>query len=404
MELHRVPDVKFKPTTVGTVTYRVPTLDADPNSCDQKLRTHCPQSSYSKTAKVQVEEDEPLFTVCGVENPFAGIFEDGEVTNIEADLARPEEGHWVVEHDFSHHFHKAAFGKRLSKLKSLEHEYDCKIEIHKLDAIRISSYLKAKIEKLLEYLSEKSSQTKLKYTHFVCVPLVSPEVSSSLESLAGQVQDERLRSAMVSPLKLHYTIAMLKLVNERDINRAKSILSSFSNAWNSNGLPIDLKGIQVMPGSTPQDLRVAYTGGAGGEGSGGWREKLKTLAGKLVEQLAAEGFVDLKKAKSYFDGMNGTLHATILNSKYAARSAPGELSSSESEDEHTDRRVEWNPNAPPVTKGSRGIDARSFLQRFSNFCFGQTTVTELRLCTLVEKPDIPRDPNGFYQTLFIVKL
>lgn len=404
MDLTKVPDVHFEPLTIGETTYRVPTLDAEPTSLSQKLRAYRPQGGYPKAGKVAVEEDEPLSTVCGVENPFAGIFEDEDILNSEAADATPSDGAWTVEHPFSHHFHKAAFGKRLSKLNSLQQQYNCKLEIHGLDAVRISSRSKDNISRLIGYLDDKAASAKLKYTHFVCIPLNSAEVTSSLESLSAQVQDDRLRSAMVSPKKIHFTLAMLRLVTEKDLERVQAILQSFSNAWNSKILSVDLSGIQLMPGSTPQAVRVAYTGGVGGDGPHGWREKLKRLAESLIERLALEGFLDRKKVKSFFDGKNGTLHATVLNSKYAARSCPGELSSSESDDDHGSARQEWNPHAPQPVKGPKGVNASHFLQNFSNFYFGRTDLKELRLCSLVEQPDRPRDPDGFYQTLFVVKL
>ncbi|TEB20642.1 hypothetical protein C9890_0034 [Perkinsus sp. BL_2016] len=407
MEISDVPGLNFETAEDSAAKYRVLKVDLKPKSNEFILRTwKAPKGAFSESKSV-IEEDEPVSAICGVENPFAGIFEDEDESEEEVSGMTLKDGRWIVEREFSHHFHKSAFGRRLSKLSTVEREYDSKIVIAELDRLRLESRSKLNLTKLMTYLSEKSSVSKLKFTHFICLPLInSPEVESSLSSLADQITDPGFRCAVVSPKKLHFTLAMLKLENHSDFAKVKSILQSYSGYLSNNPLVIDLKGIGTMDDAHPENLRVAYTGVQGGDGPEGWRTMIGRIANGLFEKLSSQGLLDSKQPRSYYNGTTGTLHATIVNTKYAARLVPGELTSSDSEAEARDKisRQEWTPGLTTGTKNMKGLDGRQFLTQFRDFYFGSVKVNEIRLCSLVEVPGVVKDPNGFYQTLLAIRL
>jgi 2'-5' RNA ligase len=401
MEITEVPTLRFASLRYPKATYRILTEDDSTRAACSSLRTwKPPKNAYGKSHRA-IEEDEPIAVVCGVENPFAGIFEDDESDERDEEEMSYRSGIWSCEQEFSHHFHKAAFGKGLSKLPSLEGEYGCTVTIHELDRLRITSTSKENLTKFLMYLSEKSSSTKLKYTHFICLPLInSVEVASSLEALVSQVSDPRMKSAFVSPRKLHFTLAMLNLNTEADISKVKSVLQAYSGYCENIPITVDLKGVTAMDNAKLESLKVAYTGALGGDSPDGWKKRIAEIAKGIGAKLSGMGYLDLNKQRSYYDGINGKLHATILNSKYAARLVPGELSSSDSEH---DARKEWNPLAGAPDR-KKGLDGREFIRQFKDFYFGQVHVNEIRLCSLIETPGIGKDPDGFYQTLLSVRL
>jgi hypothetical protein len=78
MELSSLPDIRFKLCTGTKHPFRIQACDETPSSPEQYLRAWKPPKKSKQTTRA-VEEDEPIEIVCGIENPFAGIFEDAEV-------------------------------------------------------------------------------------------------------------------------------------------------------------------------------------------------------------------------------------------------------------------------------------------------------------------------------------
>lgn len=409
MDINSVPDVVFGSVIVGDSQYRVPIINE--GSVESKLSSWRPNRKATTQIVSQVEEDEPMPGICGVENPFAGIFEiEEDGTTREDDGMIFAGGFWSFSQPLSHHHHKAVFGKRYVKLHSMERDYSCTISMKELDRILLSSKSKINIVRLLMYISERMKEAKLKYTHFVCLPLnTSAELATSLDSLASQITDVRLKESLVPARKLHFTLCMLNLSTQTDLDRVKHILQRVNGFFGSNRrVIVELGGVQSMSEDAGANLRVAYTGGVGGDGPGGWKESIGGLAETVVGQLSDEGFVDLKKTKGFFNGKLGKLHATILNSKYSERLHPGDGGSSSDSGGEFSRskgeRQEWAPPSASSPKSERRIDGAQFLQRFKEFRFGQVQVNQLRLCSLVEDHAKEKDVDGFYQTELVVHL
>jgi hypothetical protein len=119
--------------------------------------------------------------------------------------------------------------------------------------------------------------------------------------------------------------------------------------------------------------------------------------------MIVQKFIDSKKSRSFFDGVSGKLHATIINIKYAPR-MPGDRES-DSDSDGNMGRTEWVPPTAEVhTTNKRGLDGVELLKRFGDFYFGQVSAEEIRLCSLVEQSGEPKDSTGFYHTDLVVQL
>ena len=405
MDISGTPELRFELDVINGVGYRVPLIPE--GSLEASLRDWKPRKVMKNPKAPAPEEDEPVSTICGVDNRFAGIFEGDDEPGLEDDSMKFQGGMWTMVYTLSHHFHKHIFGRGNKKLNELEKEYACTIRLKELDSIEILSRSKINVVKLIMHLSDRAASTKLRYTHFICIPLTgSVEVNARLLSLHSQIQDPVLRASLIPPEKLHFTLCMLKLTSEADVMRVKSIMKTFERSRDfSHAINVQLHGIQTMDSGDLTHLKVAYTGGVGDEG--GWRSSILNISDRLIEMLRAENLIDVKRQRSYLSGKAATLHATILNVKYArsvlcAGGYDYADSSDDSDNENQSKsgRKEWaGPGqSKPKVKSGRGVDAQEFMQRFKDFNFGTVAANQLCLCALVENPRITMEPNGFYQT------
>ena len=405
MDFRDVPDTTFTRRQVGTSTYRV-AVPADDVFLNGLADLKVPKKS--KSTRPQVEEDEPITTVCGVENPFSGVFEEADESNEDESTMSFLDGYWIAEQVYSHHFHKAAFGKGLCKLSQIERQFECVIQVRAGDLLVISSPSKLNVLRLMMYLSEKSRTAKLPYTHFICIPLIgSTEFVSSMESLMAQITDPRLHDAFISPKKVHFTLAMLKLNTDVEKEKVRNILRTFSGFLNGDQVNADLKGIELMDSSVPASFKVAYTGALSSGASGGWKSRICKLAEGLSRTLIENGFLDAKKPRSFFNGVDGRLHATIINVKYAPRARTDGTCDSDSDDPDVlaNEREEWNPTTSAQGTASKNrLDGTVLITRFRDYYFGKVPIRELRLCSLIERPGDVKDPDGFYHSDLVVKL
>lgn len=404
MDIDSAPDVVFDLRRVGNACYRIARVDQ--GFVESKLRSWRPRKETLNNSKPQIEdEDEPVTAVFGVENSFAGVLEEDECNEKYEDKIYFSNGMWSIEYRLSHHFHKSAFGKGNHKLSSLGRTYDCSLKLTGVDTVRISSKLKISVILMMMYFDDKSNLGNLKFTHFVCIPLVgSKEVESNLKALHSQINDPLLQAALVPTFKLHFTLCMLKLPSPNHVEQVRMILKQFEGfTGNNQGVTVDLRGIQTMNEQSLEHMTVAYTGGVGGEGEGGWREVIGDLAAQIFSALDDAGLVDMRKQKSYFNGKGGKLHATIINAKYARRllGEHADESSSDSDDEGL--RKDWTPTDSRPTK-AKHLNGVELIRRFKDFRFGQVRATQVRLCSIVERPGDASDPEGFYQTTQVVHI
>lgn len=388
-DVFSLPDVTFRVKELNGSRYRVPETCDDPEIARLR-RWEAHSNVQSKVDIIRSEEqDEPAYQICGIENPFAGVYDDDEDNE-----ARDEKGFefrngsWVYMFELSHHHHVHVFGRDMKRLRSLEKSTSCRIRIIEQDTLRIESDVKANVLQAAMYISDRVKTSKLRYTHFVCFPLTdSKELIKTVSTIQSQVKDEVMRNAAMKSTKLHFTICMLNLSRDADLKEAKAVLSSFESKL-SRKIRVELMGVQSVQENVVKS-RVVYTGGRGGDNS--WRRDLLQISKALISELEKKGLIDTSKQRNLISKSNEVqLHATLFNLKYALGSNNQDSDSEQESDVEHD-------------KTPRFFDASTFIEKYKDMIFGTVDVDEIRLCSLIgDHKDT--ESNGFYKTELIVKL
>jgi 2'-5' RNA ligase len=366
-----------------------------------RIRSWKPAQKSKPFLKVSEDSDEPVTQICGVENPFSGVYEsDDDEAHTEDSIAFLD-GEWFTRYQLSHHYHHYIFGKNSSKLRSLQKQLGTTIAVVELDTVEIRSTLKASVIQAVMYLSDRMKEVKLKYTHFVCFPLIgSGQLAKSIEAISTTIEDPVLMASAVSVSKLHFTICMLRLTSESDLKKVKDILENFSNLLGGRKIHVTLKGINSIQDDVSA-ARVLFTGADAD--SSPWRDELLQVASLVITRLENEGFIDSGKQKHVASPLNHVqLHATLFNIKYAIGRIAGVEDSS---DDGTTGRSDWVPGV--ASKSSKkSFNAAGLIEKHKNTYFGAVDVGEIRLCSLIDEPQSSRTkpPDGFYKTELIVQL
>ena len=398
MDVFSLPDVKYRVKILNGSPYRVPMACDDPNIAQLKnWKASIKAESRNHVVRLE-DQDEPAYQSCGIENQFAGIYDDDEDNEALNERGLEfRDGLWIYLFGLSHHHHLHVFGKDMKRLRSLEKSSSCRIKIVDQDTVRIESSSKANVLHAGMYISDRLKTSKLRYTHFLCFPLTnSKELLKTVNTIQSQVKDEFMRHSAIKSTKLHFTIGLLNLAQESDLEAVKEVLSSFE-AKLSRKIRVELVGVQCVQENASK-ARVVYTGGRGGDNS--WRRELLHVSRVLITELERRSLIDTRRQRNLISESNDVqLHATLFNSKYALGT---EDHDSDSERESDDRTNSVSIGNEPE-KRSRFFDATAFMDKYKDMIFGSVDVDEIRLCSLVGNPNGSED-DGFYKTEFAVKL
>lgn len=171
------------------------------------------------------------------------------------------------------------------------------------------------------------------YTHFVGVPLNTPEMVGALRSLrrdalaacAGTVDE----SLFAAPERCHFTLVMLRLdTPERVAAAAEAVAAAAAAAATGGGVDVAFDGLHAMEGRADR-ANVVYARPAEGAAA----DALQRVARGLCAELRRAGLVDTEELRrqklidSEADGscasVRVTLHATVLNTRYRAERGGG---------------------------------------------------------------------------------
>lgn len=167
------------------------------------------------------------------------------------------------------------------------------------------------------------NQDRVEYTHFLSIPLsINPQskaaFASYLQDMTRTCVDEEKRVdpfMFQTPSKIHLTLLMLRLHNQEEMNKAKSLLvvvqemlreMFYSTASSSSTAKISFKGVNYM-NDDPSDVHVLYLDLVRDE----TYKKLVDLIQK-INSLFIDSGLALPKDVSH----NEKLHATVVNSKW----------------------------------------------------------------------------------------
>ncbi|CAL8114238.1 unnamed protein product [Orchesella dallaii] len=228
-----------------------------------------------------------------------------------------------------------------------------------------------------------NARFKREATHFVCFPINETSVTEKVKEFMDAVMSEcGLHSRGLDHNifggmeKLHLTLCVMVLLDERERNRASEILSSLQPSikqlTEGKTVRIRLKGLEIM-NDDPSQVDVLYA-------------KCEPLSSNGVEQeiadLIAKEFSKQGLAKES-KGEKVKLHCTIINTRY--RNEGDNVSTGRSRpSDNRGRNNGWSTR--------ESFDARVVLQKFGNFDFGIVEIKEIKIATRHTKAS-----DGFYK-------
>ncbi|XP_028162825.1 activating signal cointegrator 1 complex subunit 1 [Ostrinia furnacalis] len=231
-----------------------------------------------------------------------------------------------------------------------------------------------------------SSRMKQRPTHFISIPMNSPDIMNNFETFKNNVLrdcpgrglDESL---FIKPNKLHLTLGVMCLMDNEERLLASKLLTEAKEKiilpMLEDYLPfkIRLKGLSYM-NDDPREIDVLY-GRVQEEGAS--TGLIQKLADSLVSHFYKAGYMEKDHGRD-----NVKLHVTLINSKYRSRAAQGGEDSLSS----TSR----NSRQPRVT-----FDGSEILRKYADYDFG---VIEFKEIHLSQRHSIGND--GFYQPTCVI--
>ncbi|XP_019868874.2 activating signal cointegrator 1 complex subunit 1 [Aethina tumida] len=188
-----------------------------------------------------------------------------------------------------------------------------------------------------------TKREKLPVTHFISIPMTSPEIQKNFEKFRDEILNGPKTRGIVpsvfqSPANLHLTLTMLMLLDEKEIEEARQTLKICQQETIHKLFPrgqehtIVVKGVEIM-NDDPSDVHVLY-------GKIVQDEKLQQLADEIVSSFARKGFI-----KRQYDKVK--LHVTLMNSVF--------------------------------NKNKETFDANDVLKKYENYYFGKTIFESVQL-------------------------
>ncbi|XP_026757282.2 activating signal cointegrator 1 complex subunit 1 isoform X2 [Galleria mellonella] len=229
-----------------------------------------------------------------------------------------------------------------------------------------------------------SSRMKQKSTHFISIPMNSPDIIKNFENFKEIVlRDNSSRdleeSLFIKAQKLHITVGVMCLMDNEERLYVSKL---FTEAKEKIIMPlirdhlplrIRLKGLSYM-NDDPRSIDVLY---------GLVQEEaaptglLQNLTDALVEYFYKAGFMEKEYGREHVK-----MHVTLINSKYRSRSSEATTA----EDKWKDRRK------PRIT-----FDGSEILKKFADYDFGVTELTDIHLSQRHSM-----GPDGFYQPTCVI--
>ncbi|KAL7750601.1 activating signal cointegrator 1 complex subunit [Sorochytrium milnesiophthora] len=258
-------------------------------------------------------------------------------------------------------------GKRSSTIAGIENRCHVRIDIPKrnsgkesLDVYGASQDVARATADLKRLISQ--SIPRLPYTHFLSLHLPRPSEDAALHSrlaefkqgalpllraVRGRQSEPAAENLFAGPSVMHATIAMLRLHTRQDVDRAKELLQTAESTiatcvLDEQPLVADVKGLGVFPPGKPESANVVWAHIDKGRDG----DRITKLCDWLIERFHANGIIPKNEATS------PTLHATLVNVSYGARSG-----------------------GPRVS-----LDALAAMSKYESFDFGSTPLKYVKLC------------------------
>ncbi|XP_050721772.1 activating signal cointegrator 1 complex subunit 1-like isoform X2 [Eriocheir sinensis] len=221
--------------------------------------------------------------------------------------------------------------------------------------VRTVRQARIKLEMLVEQARKRQNPT-----HFISIPANTPAIQEKFLEFKKEVLEKCGDSRGVEesifqePIKLHLTLCVLALADERERQQALDALKSCSEMLRrqlgEEKLRLEMKGIEIM-NDDPGEVDVLY----GRVNALSWSHSLQTIADSLVGELMKTGLVTRSKERV-------KLHVTLMNSSF---------------------RQQGDDSGEDVTpKARESFCAKNILKEFGDYEFGVFDVEEVHLSIL----------------------
>jgi len=248
-----------------------------------------------------------------------GAKREPQVQDLEVKNTKSNGGEWEeCKIESPSFFHKFLCGRGGVVKKRLEQETGTLITIprpaEKADYITVKaktgtaiSSLETRVESIVF-----NARKRQKPTHFLCIPVVSDEITQNMAMLLDLCED----AADITPdmiqktVKLHFTIGVLRLFSSNEVDDARTALAKFAPQipYILHGQPLkgELKGLDIM-NDDPSSVKVLYSEVILHDES----ERLQMLVDALQTHFVESGLMNYEHNRE-----SVKLHCTLINSKW----------------------------------------------------------------------------------------
>lgn len=224
-----------------------------------------------------------------------------------------------------------------------------------------------------------SSRMKQRPTHFLSIPMNSPEIIENYNKFKDEILHELSdrgieESVFVKPHKLHMTISVMCLMDNEERLQASKLLTEARDTIiiptlrEHKPLKLRLKGVSYM-NDDPTSVHVLYGLVQEENAPAGLLQK---LCNDLQNHFYKGGFAEKEKG-----GDNVKIHVTLMNSRHRGRT-----------DESDNRNL-----------GPReSFDATRILEKYAHYDFGVAEVTDVHLSQM----HTSTEQNAYYESTCVV--
>ncbi|XP_023943938.2 activating signal cointegrator 1 complex subunit 1 [Bicyclus anynana] len=318
------------------------------------------------------------------ENDTLNEFEEDDIDDVECEIVQMDVDRFSTSLHVSKHYIGSVIGKKGATKARICRDTRTDIKIprqgeNKDITIIGSSVANVKAAVRRINIIVMSSRMRQAYTHFVSIPMNSPEIVKNFEKFKEEVLrkcsgiDESL---FISSAKLHITVGVMCLMDNEERLLASKLLTEAKDKCimpmlrDYLPLRIRLKGLSYM-NDEPQAIHVLY--GCVEEDSAP-PGLLQRAVDALHEYFYKAGFMEKE-----FNRDNVKLHVTLLNSKYRSK------------------KNEKEQNATNSRPQRETFDGSEVLSTFGDFDFG---VIEFNDIHLSQRSTV--GPDGFYQPTCVI--
>lgn len=328
-------------------------------SSDDRVQSN-QENSVTQGILSEAMEDEPIN--CIIETVSLDDSNAFESTSLDMNEENTNELLLTERLSISHLYHKYLIGHKGATLKRLQNKTNTMIYIPNKHNIHNPIVIRAKTREALERAKleidsiVKANESKLPYTHFLSIPLANDSIRNSLSQFFEHVSQTYNidRNVFISPSKFHLTIQMLRLHKPEEINLMKNLLQNEIKqkinelfTYETRQLCVEFEKASTFSHHNKKHAdkgmtSVIYLIPKQNE----LYSKIMQLSRELRNILLQNRLITKKEFEEEL-----TLHATIMNAKYALRSKKDRDKNDENKQEKEKKK-------------HRGFDGNNFLEKF----------------------------------------